>query len=113
MAPFLRLAHLAEGEGIPLADALASWSAPPQESWEALQQPLSPALEKRVAQVVLDKCEAAVELLPIAEELKKAAAPADGNETTTRIRERFAARVLLGERCALEACIGFWKRVLQ
>ncbi|KAL3892882.1 MAG: hypothetical protein SGPRY_014691 [Prymnesium sp.] len=113
MAPFLRLAHLAEGEGIPLADALASWSASPQESWEALQQPLSPALEKRVAQVVLDKCEAAVELLPIAEELKKAAAPADGNETTTRIRERFAARVLLGERCALEACIGFWQRVLQ
>ena len=41
------------------------------------------------------------------------AASADEPPTEERKRERAAARVLLGERHALEACRDHWKQVLE
>ena len=114
MAPFLRLVHLQDDGSDERVSALASWSAVPMELWDALQRPMGDALEARVAKSVLEACDAAITALPTADTLKDMAAPpAVGEEyTPERQRERMAARVLLGERCALEACSAFWKNAV-
>jgi hypothetical protein len=116
MAPFLRLVHLEEDGSDERAKALASWSAVPMEMWQALQKPINDAVEERVATTVLGACDEALDALPTADDLKDAATPVaiDGSEeTAARIRERLAARVLLGERCALEACTTYWRGVAK
>ena len=106
MAPFLRLVHLVDDGSNPLFSELAAWSAPPMELWQALQQPIGAAVEAKVAQTVADACKASLEVFPSADSLKDGAAPAGlfEEESASRVRQRLAARVLLGERCALEAC---------
>ncbi|KAL1515147.1 hypothetical protein AB1Y20_004208 [Prymnesium parvum] len=114
MAPFLRLVELADDGATPHAAALAAWEAEPRALWAALQLPLGAAAEARVAARVRAECEAALRALPAAEELKDAAAPpAGGGESGERVRRRLAARVLLGERCALEGCLAHWERAAR
>lgn len=121
MAPLLRFAHLATdveyedpklGE---LVQKLASWGADARDIWTAMSKPFDAAIETRVAAQVTKQCEEALEKMPSVEELAAAAAPPkedaeiSGKAAVQAEKERLAARVLLGERSALEACIGVWK----
>ena len=109
MAPLLRLAALADDGSEPLAADLAQWKADPKELWNRMQTPISAATEARVAEKVIATCNAALADLPEAEALLPAAA----DEKTTSAdaeRARLAARVLLGERAALEACVSVWQK---
>jgi len=109
MAPLLRLAHLSpeDGDGV-VAQELKEWRAEPQKTWAMLQQPVSEANERKVAGQVLATCEEELAKLPPAEELVAASAPA-ASPGPPEIHAGLAARVLLGERMALEACIRVWK----
>jgi len=110
MAPKLRLAHLCQEDGRLAAD-LAAWKAEPKPFLQALQAPLSEENEKKVAEQVVSACSDALSSLPAEEELKdKALLPEKENEDATEIRTRLAARVLLGERLALETCINEWAK---
>lgn len=119
MAPLLRLSHLSEADmqAVPQLAGLASWGANPGEAWKALQAPVGKAVEKRVASQVVKACEEALEALPSAEELAPTTVgPKEGeasDEPVSRVRERLAARVVLGERAALEGCLTVWKKVLE
>lgn len=125
MAPLLRLAHLkapvaAETNldklGI-LASQLASWSVPPRELWAALQQRADEKTEALVTEQVLRQCNEALAALPGVDELAAVAAPSpstapatSAEQTVAEERARLAARVVLGERNALEACISVWEK---
>ena len=108
MAPLLRLALMCEQTEPELASELAAWKAEPKALWSRLQQPLSPAVEARVAERVVGACDAALGPLPDAAELRASAAPAELAESASAVRARLAARVLLGERHALEATRMHW-----
>ncbi|CAE7509670.1 SETD3 [Symbiodinium natans] len=111
MAPKLRLAHLKEEDG-PLAADLASWKAEPKATLQALQAPISEENEKKVAEQVVSACSDALSGLPAEEELKdKALVRETENEEPLEVRTRLAARVLLGERLALETCIREWTEI--
>mmetsp|Transcript_160312 Transcript_160312/g.282878 ORF Transcript_160312/g.282878 Transcript_160312/m.282878 type:complete len:585 (+) Transcript_160312:43-1797(+) len=123
MAPLLRLAYLSPGKhsshpvAAKLAEKLASWEAEPRETWQLLQTPLDPQTESLIAGQVIGQCEEALALLPPVENLAAASAPADpeasaadDEEAAEQERARVAARVMLGERYALERCIGEWKQ---
>lgn len=109
MAPLLRLAALADDGTEPLAADLAAWKADPQALWERMQSPLSDETEARVAAQVLATCETALDALPSAETLLPASA--GGDDSADAERSRLAARVMLGERAALEACVSVWQSV--
>jgi len=111
MAPLLRLAYLGRGDG-DAATALAEWRAEPTELWAVLQKPVAPDAEAKVAAQVLQVCHAALDELPAADALAPRAARAESpeNDTPEDERSRLAARVMLGERSALEACIGVWEK---
>ena len=133
MAPLLRLAHVT-ADGTPAdqkdgADgaagerwrALAEWRAEPAEVWNALQRPVGAEIERRVAAQVIGACEGALASLPGAAELADAAREPEGQEEGAEeaggeraaaggVRARFAARVPLGERSALEACASVWRK---
>jgi len=120
MAPLLRLANLSPGdasleEGVRrLAEALAEWRADPTALWSALQRPVGAAVEAKVAEQVLSVCEEALAALPPADELAPRAKPDQGlpgDGTAEAERARCAARVMLGERSALEACVSVWEKV--
>jgi len=126
MAPLLRLSHLSQEsrEAETLVADLAKWGADPQQTWAALQKPLGPKIEASVAQQVVAECEAALGQLPAAEQLAKdaadqgrsgeaGAAPPSDDSSHEVGRRRLAARVRLGERAALEACLQLWSRALQ
>lgn len=121
MAPILRLAHLGDdgaayGPVAELVTELAEWRAEPRALWERLQAPLAPQLERQVAAQVLGACHSALATLPPAEDLAKLAAPrraagsAGAGEAAGEIRARLGARVVLGERAALEACAAVWEK---
>jgi hypothetical protein len=69
------------------------------------------------ASQVLSTCNEALEQLPPAEELVPSAAPPtegeEEDEDMARVRQRLAARVVLGERSALEACVAVWEPALK
>lgn len=114
MAPLLRLSKLSSDETSaelkPFAERLASWQAEPMETWTRLQSPLDERTEKLVAEQVIAQCEEALTQLPPVETLIKTSEPAAEGAEPDDGRARMAARVLLGERNALEACINVWKR---
>lgn len=122
MAPILRLAGLGEdcrgALGGDLSDEaladLAAWKAEPRALWAALQKPAGAALEQHVAARVLSACDEALVALPAAEELAEAAVPprdeTGEQESAAETRARLAARVLLGERAAVEACAAVWRK---
>ena len=112
IAPFLRLGFASRDNAAELAETLEAWKAAPLDTWEKLQRPLSDENERLVAERVLRICEDALEPLPPSLGLAMAAS-ADEPPTEERKRERAAARVLLGERHALEACRDHWKQVLE
>lgn len=119
MAPLLRLASLADDGTEPeLVAELSAWKADPQAVWGRMQSPLSDATEAKVAAQVIGVCDKALEELPSAETLLPTAMPAPPNEegsvelTVRKERARLAARVMLGERAALEACTSVWKEAL-
>jgi len=108
MAPKLRLAHMKKEDG-PIAADLAAWRAEPKATLQALQRPISQDNEKKVAEQVVSTCSEALSELPAEEELKdKALVRETENEEPMEVRSRLAARVLLGERLALETCISEW-----
>ncbi|CAE7743059.1 SETD3 [Symbiodinium pilosum] len=108
MAPKLRLAHLKQEDGEIAAD-LAAWRAEPKATLQALQSPISKENEKKVAEQVVNTCTEALAELPGEEELKeKALMPQTADEEPLQVRTRLAARVLLGERLALETCVREW-----
>merc|ERR1719281_624854 len=94
------------------ATALAEWRADPTELWNALQQPVDPAVEAAVAAQVLEACRGALAELPAAIDLAPRAASAESpaSDSPEAERSRLAARVMLGERSALEACISVWEK---
>ena len=107
-AAVLRLGQI-DAEAAPaLAKTLASWEADPREAWATLQRPIGDALEDRVAAQLVTLCEQALEPMPPSAALALAAAkePASAKQE----RERAAARVLLGERHALEECRDYWRK---
>jgi len=120
MAPLLRLAHLSpEEDGLDdsvqaQSVALKEWRADPNELWTALQKPLTPATEAKVAKQVMEAVDAALSELPTADELAPRAAPPSEmfaeDWTPEAERSRLAARVMLGERSALEVCKAVWER---
>ena len=112
MAPLLRLATLSDDGTEPLATDMANWKADPKQVWSRLQTPLSDATEAKVAARVLATCGAALEELPPAEKLAPAAVDQSGDGVEAE-RARLAARVLLGERAALEACQSVWEKVAE
>ncbi|CAE7387312.1 MCA1 [Symbiodinium sp. CCMP2456] len=113
MAPKLRLAHMKKEDG-PIAADLAAWRAEPKATLQALQSPISQDNEKKVAEQVLSTCSEALSELPAEEELKdKALVRETENEDPMEVRSRLAARVLLGERLALETCISEWSLHIQ
>lgn len=111
MAPLLRFAQLVPGGDYADADLkdlveqIEGWGASPQEVWARMSRPLDTPTEAKVAARVRAQCEAALEALPAAETLAEAAKEDGAAEDP---REMLAARVLLGERSALEACIAVW-----
>jgi len=143
MAPLLRLAHLgreeegaaATGAEAPAAGAgadgdaggavaslvsrMGRWEVGPTDVWGAMQAPLSDANERCVAMQVVGACDEALQELPsgaeIAEQLAAgtAAAAAGGDGARRGERMLLAARVLAGERHALEGCRQRWKGVLD
>lgn len=145
MAPLLRLAHLRRGVGAKAAgeeaeeakadakadagsgevdmDALvgrlAEWKANPQEVWRAVQSRVSDDNERRVAQQVIEACDAALEGMPSSDEVAEqmasgaaAVAAGDGEAARRGERMRLGALVLAGERHAVEACRQQWQTVL-
>lgn len=123
MAPLLRLAYMSPGKhsshpaAAEVAEKLASWEASPRETWQLLQSPLDAHTESLIAGQVIGQCEEALAILPPVETLAAASAPADpeasatdGEQVAEEERARVAARVMLGERYALERCIGEWKQ---
>ncbi|CAK9099727.1 Actin-histidine N-methyltransferase (Endothelial differentiation inhibitory protein D10) (Protein-L-histidine N-tele-methyltransferase) (SET domain-containing protein 3) [Durusdinium trenchii] len=105
MAPKLRLANLRPEDG-PLAEALKSWRAEPRATYEALQKPISAENEDRVKNQIVGAVKEALAELPAEKELQdKAQRAAEGPQ---QIRETLAAKVLLGERLALETCLEQW-----
>ena len=123
-APVLRLAHLDAISNPELAAEIAGWQAKPAELWERLQRPVGAGVEQRVAQQLVDLCDAALEELPPSAAMTTAAStedalsdpsdPSGSSDAATEAqrRERSAARVLLGERQALEDCQYYWQKVL-
>ena len=111
IAPFLRLGVASSDNAPELAAKLEAWMAEPRATWATLQAPLSADNERLVAQQVLQLCDTALQPLPPSAGLALAAA----REPTSvaKAREQAAARVLLGERHAVEACREHWQRVLQ
>ena len=107
MAPKLRLAQLSKEDG-PLAEALGAWKAEPKTTYQALQKPVSEKNEERVKQQIVSAVTAALDELPKEEELKEKAASSTAEEPF-QIHETLAAKVLLGERLALETCLQQWK----
>lgn len=107
MAPFLRLGLASDANAPDLAESLAGWKADPTEVWTKLQQPISPDLESAVTAKVLAQIGAT--LAPLPPSVPMAMAAARDAPTEESARERAAARVLLGERHALEACRDWWK----
>lgn len=105
MAPLLRLAHLSADNAPELAATLSEWRAEPQPFWESLQRPVAPQNEAAVAEQVVAACRAALEPLPPVDEV--AVKIKEGGA-----RERLAAKVLLGERNALETAIAVWSAAL-
>jgi len=105
MAPLLRLAHIrkADIDSLTLAQDIEAWRADPKDTWAKLHQPLSPDNEARVAHQVIGACEEALAQLPSAAELRHQAALSE------QIRPCLAARVMLGEREALETCLHEWQ----
>jgi len=109
MAPLLRLACLADDGTEPeMVQDLASWKADPRELWNRMQTPLSDETEAKVAQIVIETCDKALADLPDAETLLPAAADKTSDDPDDE-RARLAARVMLGERAALEATVSVWK----
>lgn len=116
-AAVLRLGHLSEVTEPDIAGPLAQWRALPAALWEQLQKPASADNEGKVAGQLVEICNEALLVLPDAKPLSAAAleslggdAMAEGAEGERRARARAwaAARVLLGERHALEACRDYW-----
>ena len=73
---------------------------------------VSDATEAKVAARVLATCGAALEEPLPAEKLAPAAVDQSGDGVEAE-RARLAARVLLGERAALEACQSVWEKVAE
>ena len=116
MGPILRLAHLSAETAPELAKELASWSANPDSFWDAMQQQVNPEIERRVATQVVGACDEAMATLPSIEKLATDAAPPRADAAApspSEMRACLAARVLLGERHAVEACRSHWQRVLD
>ena len=72
-------------------------------------------IEERVAERIISKCEAALAEMPSYEKLAKMSEAIDAEDAgegsaPIDLRARMAARVLLGERSALEACVALWRR---
>ncbi len=111
MAPLLRLGGITEGNCPELAETIKGWEADPMAVWGQLQRPVNAALEKVVTAQVLTACEEALAPLPPSMALAMKACKGDGDVTEEQERERAVARVLLGERHALEACVEYWKRM--
>ena len=109
MAPLLRLAAMSDDGSEALATDLANWRAEPRAMWQRLQTPLSDATEAKVAAKVIAACDDALASLPKAEELLPDAAEQATGLAPAAERKRLAARVLLGERAALESCVAVWK----
>ncbi|CAL1128102.1 unnamed protein product [Cladocopium goreaui] len=105
MAPKLRLAQLSKEDG-PLAEALGAWKAEPKTTYQALQQPISAENEEKVKQQIISAVTAALEELPKEEELKAKAS--SSKQEPHEIHQTLAAKVLLGERLALETCLDQW-----
>lgn len=105
MAPLLRLAHIGkeDGDELPLAQDIVAWRAEPKSTWAKLHKPLTPGNEAQVANQVVSACEEALAQLPSAEKLLHQAASSE------QIRPCLAARVMLGERVSLEACLREWQ----
>ena len=120
MAPLLRLASLADDGTEPeLTAELAAWKADPQAVWGRMQTPLSDETEAKVATKVIAACDEALAELPSAETLLPRAMPAapdaeaSAELSAQQERSRLAARVMLGERAALEACQTVWNEALS
>eukprot|EP00967_Tisochrysis_lutea_P156255 scaffold314491_cov33-Tisochrysis_lutea.AAC.2 len=121
MAPLLRLAAVNERTMPELAASLAGWSAEPLPTWNKMQVPIGVEVELAIARRVIAQCEEALATLPTTESLAPIALgprpPDPGSwesepepETTAQRRAKLAARVMLGERHAIEVCASVWKR---
>ena len=107
IAPLLRLAHLDAHDCPELAKTLEGWGAQPQEFWQKLQAPISAPNEIKVAAHVGKQCKHALAMLPETDAIAEDARPKRGEVPD---RRALAARVLLGERYALEAAVDFWTK---
>ena len=108
-APVLRLGQLDEAMAPHLAALLAS---APLEAWAELQRPVGDEVERRVAAQLVASCEEALRPLPPSAELATIATEEAGTKGAAGAAlERAAARVLLGERHALEACREHWREI--
>ena len=102
-----------------LTAELAAWKADPQAVWGRMQTPLSDETEAKVATKVIAACDEALAELPSAETLLPRAMPAapdaeaSAELSAQQERSRLAARVMLGERAALEACQTVWNEALS
>ena len=112
MAPFLRLGLASAANSPELAEELASWKADPVGVWTRLQSPINAELEGLVTEQAIQVCEAALEPLPPSIPMAMAAAR-EAPSTEQQVREKAAARVLLGERHALEACREHWLQMRE
>ena len=108
---FKLIGGITEGNCPELAETIKGWEADPMAVWGQLQRPVNAALEKVVTAQVLKACEEALAPLPPSMALAMKACKSDGDVTEEQERERAVARVLLGERHALEACVEYWKRM--
>ena len=90
-----------------MADKIKRWDCPPKELWEALNEPLNPETEAAVAKQVVDVCDEALSKLPALNDALQAQAT-----DYSDVRACFAARVIIGERHAVEATKAKWSAVL-
>jgi hypothetical protein len=105
-AAVLRLGHVSEQTAPEVAALIGSWKAEPQDLWTRLQRPVNDAVERLVARQLVDLCEETLLKLPPSMPMAMAATSTPTSETQRR--EQSAARVLLGERHAIEACRDHW-----
>ena len=113
MAPVLRLGQVSAQTAAGLAAGLESWQASPADVWAQLQRPIGDEVERLVAAQLVAACDLALVNLPEGSlEVGAMMETGTGKEARQQELEQAAARILLGERFALETCRAHWQVVL-
>lgn len=107
MGPLLRLARLNTETAPEMAERIKKWDCPPKELWEALNEPLDDATEADVARQIIGVCDEALSKLPALDDKLRSQAT-----DYSDLKACFAARVIIGERHAVESTQKKWSAVL-